>query len=192
MRLQVLAHTVTREVAKDRCLVRLTKVVPSDVWHLDDSSGAGVSVHHLFSKDSMCGSAADADMPSAPASYALHHAPLADSRPPRSRAPTPCDEPRCQMFLPGPLASSNDGLQRFACLPGAGERWVFAGELTVRDATAELPLVLYDTTGHFFGGQLPLRGLGADTVVADALRGTLAALQNDVLEPRCAMVVLQS
>ncbi len=66
----------------------------------------------------------------------------------------------------------------------AGQRWVYGAQLTVQDATVELTLLLYDAGGRFFGGFAP-RDLAADADATAALRRTMAALQNDVPEPRC-------
>ncbi len=61
---------------------------------------------------------------------------------------------------------------------------MYGAQLTVQDATAELTLLLYDAGGRFFGGFAP-RDLAADADATTALRRTMAALQNDVPEPRC-------
>ncbi len=68
----------------------------------------------------------------------------------------------------------------------AGERWVYAAQFTVADATAEAAVVLWDAEGRLFGGRPPqdMSSPGAEES-RSALQGCLAALRNDTPHPRC-------
>jgi hypothetical protein len=68
----------------------------------------------------------------------------------------------------------------------ADERWVYAAQFTVADATAEAAVVLWDADGRLFGGRPPrdLTSPGAEEA-RSALQGCLAALRNDTPQPRC-------
>ena len=67
----------------------------------------------------------------------------------------------------------------------AGERWVYAAQFTVADATAEAAVVLWDVEGRLFGGRPPrdLTSPGAEEA-RSALQGCLAALRNETSHPR--------
>ena len=78
-------------------------------------------------------------------------------------------------------------LLKLMVLDVAGERWVYAAQFTVADATAEAAVVLWDADGRLFGGRPP-RDLSMPEAegARTTLQGCLAALRNEMPNPRHA------